>query len=88
MKMTLVHDDMHYSTMKYNYVSEGKPENYGRQRCWSSVGWGFFSIFVGWLVDRFSVNKSEKDYSPVFYSCIILTIVNLAVMTKIKVLIF
>lgn len=64
---------------------EDKSENYGKQKCWASIGWGLFSIFIGWLVDIVSVNKSEKNYSPVFYSCIILTILNLVVITKIKV---
>ncbi|KAF0727271.1 major facilitator superfamily domain-containing protein 6-like isoform X1 [Aphis craccivora] len=48
---------------------EDKPEDFGKQKCWSSFGWGFFSIFIGWLVDWFSINKKEKEYSPVFYSC-------------------
>lgn len=64
---------------------EDKPEDFGKQKCWSSFGWGFFSIFIGWLVDWFSINKKEKEYSPVFYSCILLTICNLFVINKIKV---
>jgi len=62
-----------------------KPEDFGKQKCWSSFGWGFFSIFIGWLVDWFSSNKKEKDYSPVFHSCILLTICNLFVIKKLKV---
>lgn len=72
--------------MTFNFVFiEDKPEDYGKQKCWSSFGWGGFSIFIGWLVDRFSVGKKEKDYSPVFYSCILLTICNLFVINKLKV---
>ncbi|XP_022177887.1 major facilitator superfamily domain-containing protein 6-like protein B, partial [Myzus persicae] len=67
------------------WFSEDKPEDYGKQKCWSSFGWGIFSIFIGWLVDWFSINKKEKDYSPVFYSCILLTICNLFVVNKLKV---
>ncbi|XP_001946757.2 major facilitator superfamily domain-containing protein 6-like protein B [Acyrthosiphon pisum] len=66
-------------------ILEDKPEDYGKQKCWSSFGWGIFSIFIGWLVDWFSVGKKEKDYSPVFYSCILLTICNLFVISKLKV---
>ncbi|VVC36468.1 Major facilitator superfamily domain,Major facilitator superfamily associated domain [Cinara cedri] len=64
---------------------DNKPEDFGKQRCWSSVGWGVFSILIGWLVDVFSVGKKEKDYSPVFYSGITLTIVNLYVVSKLQV---
>jgi len=72
--------------MTTNFVFiEDKPEDYGKQKCWSSFGWGIFSIFIGWLVDWFSINKKEKDYSPVFYSCILLTICNLFVINKLKV---
>ncbi|XP_015372475.1 PREDICTED: uncharacterized protein LOC107167802 [Diuraphis noxia] len=62
-----------------------KPEDFGKQKCWSSFGWGFFSIFIGWLVDWFSLNKKEKDYSPVFYSCILFTFFNLFVINKLKI---
>lgn len=58
---------------------------YGKQKCWSSVGWGTFSILMGWLVDVVSFNEPEKNYSPIFYSSIILTILELYVITKIKV---
>ncbi|KAL4082822.1 hypothetical protein QTP88_029478 [Uroleucon formosanum] len=66
-------------------ILEDKPEDYGKQKCWASFGWGIFSIFIGWLVDWCSINKKEKDYSPVFYSCIILVICNLFVINKLKV---
>jgi hypothetical protein len=62
-----------------------KSEDYGKQKCWGSAGWGFFSIFIGWIVDVFSGNKKEKDYSYIFYSSIILTICNIIVSTNIKV---
>lgn len=64
---------------------DDKPEDFGKQKLWSSIGWGVFSIIIGWLVDVFSVGKNEKDYSPVFYSGILLTIFSLYVVTKIKV---
>lgn len=62
-----------------------KCEDYGKQKCWASIGWGFSSIILGWVVDLFSVNKKDKDYSAIFYSSIILTIVNFFVISKIKV---
>lgn len=42
-------------------------------------------MLVGLLVDRFSVDKNEIDYSPVFYSCMILTTLNLFVSIKTEV---
>lgn len=65
--------------------TEDKPEDYGKQKCWASVGWGLFSIFIGWLVDLVSVDKKKKNYSPVFYSAVLVTVCNLITMTKIKV---
>lgn len=67
---------------------EDKTENFGKQKCWASTGWGFFSIFSGWLVDICSVNKMDKNYSPIFNSSLILTICNLFVISKIKVRIY
>ncbi|VVC36469.1 Major facilitator superfamily domain,Major facilitator superfamily associated domain [Cinara cedri] len=64
---------------------DDKSEDYGKQRCWASIGWGLFSILVGLLVDVFSTGKKEKNYSPIFCSGVILTIFNLYVVTKIKV---
>ncbi|CAI6361319.1 unnamed protein product [Macrosiphum euphorbiae] len=65
---------------------EDKPEDIGKQMCWTSFGWGSFSIFIGWLVDWFSINKKEKGYSPVFYSGFFLSICNLFVINKLKVI--
>jgi len=64
---------------------EDKPEDYGRQKCWGSVGWGLFSMIIGLLVDRVSEKKKKKDYSPLFYSSILLTVLNLITIPKIKV---
>lgn len=67
------------------YFIGDKLEDYGKQKCWGSIGWGTFSILIGWLVDRFSVNQKDKDYSPVFYSAIILTFFNVISVSKMKV---
>jgi len=67
------------------FLGDKSAEDYGKQKCWGSIGWGGFSIFIGWLVDIFSYNKKDKDYSPVFYSSILITALNLGVANKIKV---
>ncbi|XP_060873608.1 LOW QUALITY PROTEIN: major facilitator superfamily domain-containing protein 6-like protein A [Metopolophium dirhodum] len=66
-------------------LGDKSAEDFGRQKCWGSIGWGFFSIFIGWLVDIFSFNKKDKDYSPVFYSGALVTALNLGVIKTIKV---
>ncbi|XP_060834215.1 major facilitator superfamily domain-containing protein 6-like protein B isoform X1 [Rhopalosiphum padi] len=65
-------------------LGEKSSEEFGKQKCWASIGWGSFSIFIGWLVDIFSINKKDKDYSPVFYSSVIISIFNFGVANKIK----
>jgi len=67
------------------FSGDKSAENFGKQKCWASIGWGSFSIFIGWLVDVFSFNKKDKDYSPVFYSTILITVLNLGVISKMKV---
>ncbi|KAL7011869.1 hypothetical protein ACKWTF_014499 [Chironomus riparius] len=44
-----------------------KPQKFGYQRLWGSVGWGTFSIIAGLLIDKFSEGKTSKDYSIGFY---------------------
>ncbi|CAI6371703.1 unnamed protein product [Macrosiphum euphorbiae] len=66
-------------------LGDKSAEDFGRQKCWSSIGWGIFSIFIGWLVDVFSFNKKDKDYSPVFYCSALMMALNLGVVKTIKV---
>ncbi|KAL4082827.1 hypothetical protein QTP88_029483 [Uroleucon formosanum] len=66
-------------------LGEKSAEDFGKQKCWGSIGWGGFSIFIGWLVDIFSFNKKDKDYSPVFYSGILITVLNFGVVKTINV---
>lgn len=68
-----------------NIVADENSVDYGKQKLWGSIGWGISSIVVGWIVDLYSLGKKDKDYTPVFVSCIVITIVNLIVITKIKV---
>ncbi|XP_050548921.1 uncharacterized protein LOC126910411 [Daktulosphaira vitifoliae] len=58
---------------------------FGKNKCWTSIGWGVFSIIGGWLVDNFSPNPRHKNYSPIFLSSIMLTIFYLIVALKIKI---
>jgi len=67
------------------FSGDKSAEDFGKQKCWGSIGWGGFSISIGWLVDIFSFNKKDKDYSPVFYSSILVTALNFGVINRIKV---
>lgn len=44
-----------------------KPQRFGHQRMWGSLGWGTFSIISGWLIDKFSEGSTSKNYSIGFY---------------------
>jgi len=47
---------------------EDKPENYGRQRVFGSIGWGGFTILAGYIVDSYSRQMNGvKDYSPALF---------------------
>ncbi|XP_063221253.1 major facilitator superfamily domain-containing protein 6-A [Bacillus rossius redtenbacheri] len=61
-----------------------RPSDYGNQRLWGAVGWGIFSFASGALVDEFSVNKVNKDYSAMFYLMAIMIILDFVVSLKIK----
>jgi len=65
--------------------SGSKPENYGRQRVWGSIGWGIFSMLAGYLVDETSKGRTEKNYSVVFYMTLAIIFIDLIVSSKIKV---
>jgi len=67
------------------YYSGVKLEDFGKQRCWGSISWGLFSIFGGALVDYFSDSDIHKNYSPIYYLCLIIVICDFVVAYKIKV---
>lgn len=62
-----------------------KPNLYGKQRCWGAIGWGFFSIFAGWLLDLFSSSELNKNYLPIYYLCLLVLLCNFFVASKLKV---
>lgn len=70
---------------KISLSTGNESEDYGKQKCWSSVGWGISSILIGGLIDLISIGKQEKNYSLIFYSCMTFTLCNFFVSTKITV---
>jgi exosortase/archaeosortase len=62
-----------------------KPEDYGKQRVWGSIGWGIFSMIAGFLVDETSKGQTEKNYAVVFYMALGIILIDFLVCTKLKV---
>lgn len=61
-----------------------KPQRYGHQRLWGSVGWGSFSIISGLLIDHFSEGQSAKNYAVGFYLMAGLILLDMLVSSKLK----
>lgn len=62
-----------------------KPQRYGNQRMWGSIGWGTFSIISGLLIDKFSEGKATKNYAIGFYMMAVLILLDMLVSSKLKV---
>lgn len=60
-----------------------KPQRYGHQRLWGSVGWGSLSIISGILIDKFSTGAT-KNYAVGFYIMAIMILIDMLVSSKIK----
>lgn len=61
-----------------------KPQRYGHQRLWGSVGWGTFAIISGLLIDKFSEGQAVKNYAVGFYMMAILIFIDMVVSSKLK----
>lgn len=58
---------------------------YGNQRLWGAVGWGTFSFLAGYLVDVYSDDEYEKDYTIPFFMVLGFLLIDVLVCTKLKV---
>lgn len=58
---------------------------YGKQRMWGAIGWGTMSILSGLCVDWFSKGEENKNYAPGFIIAILCTVLDIYVLSKIKV---
>lgn len=61
-----------------------KPNLYGNQRLWGSVGWGTFSIIAGYLVDANSEGETRKNYSTAFYLMLCMMGLDVLVSSRLK----
>lgn len=65
---------------KFKLISgENKRKEYGKQRMWGSIGFGIFGISAGYLVDVFSRDETNKDYTCIFYIMLIAMIFDIIV---------
>ncbi|XP_050548920.1 major facilitator superfamily domain-containing protein 6-like isoform X2 [Daktulosphaira vitifoliae] len=62
------------------------PNKYGKQRCWGAIGWGFFTIIAGWLLDIFSSSDVNKNYMPIYYLCLLVLLINFFTASKLEIL--
>lgn len=58
--------------------------DYGKQKMWGSVGFGILGISAGYLVDVFSEEKYEKDYTCIFYIMLVHMIADIVVSATLK----
>lgn len=61
-----------------------KPQRYGHQRLWGSIGWGSLSIIAGLLIDKFSEGRATKNYAIGFYMMAALIVLDMGVSSKLK----
>lgn len=58
---------------------------YGNQRLWGAAGWGTLSFLAGYLVDVYSEDEYEKDYTIPFCLFLGFMLIDVLVCTKLKV---
>lgn len=62
-----------------------KANDYGRQRLWGSAGWGIFSLLAGILIDKFSTDAENKDYTIAFILMFIFLVLDVVVSCTLQV---
>ncbi|XP_066601805.1 major facilitator superfamily domain-containing protein 6 [Prorops nasuta] len=68
----------------FGILGEERRKEYGKQKMWGSIGFGIFGIAAGYLVDLFSGNDSQKDYTCIFYIMLIAMICDILVSSRLK----
>lgn len=61
-----------------------KPNKYGIQRSFGSLGWGVFSIIAGLVMDAMSSGEAEKNYTGVFYMSLAILVLDLLVASRLN----
>ncbi|CAL1299107.1 unnamed protein product [Larinioides sclopetarius] len=63
---------------------EDRSELYGKQRMWGTMGWGTFAFLAGYLNQWATGSSSKYNYSAGFYMSIVLFLMDLLVISKLK----
>lgn len=58
-----------------------KRNDYGKQKMWGSIGFGWFGIGAGYMVDLSSQGQYEKDYTCIFYIMLIAMLADIIVVS-------
>ncbi|GIY14179.1 MFS_1_like domain-containing protein [Caerostris darwini] len=61
-----------------------KPELYGKQRMFGTIGWGSFALLAGYLNQVFTGVSGKYSYSAGFYMLALLFVIDLLVISKLK----
>ncbi|XP_055373691.1 major facilitator superfamily domain-containing protein 6-like [Condylostylus longicornis] len=57
---------------------------YGRQRMWDAVGWGVAAVLIGTIIDGISGNSVFKDYTIVYFFCLVIILMNMLCSLKLE----
>lgn len=68
----------------FDFLGHERKNDYGKQKMWGSVGFGILGISAGYLVDVFSEEKYEKDYTCIFYIMLVHMIADIAVSATLR----
>ncbi|XP_042869235.1 major facilitator superfamily domain-containing protein 6-like [Penaeus japonicus] len=59
-------------------------QDFGKQRLWGSLGWGFGAVTGGLLVDWYSQGELHKEYWPAYVMTAVFLLMDVGVVTNLK----
>ncbi|UYV65783.1 hypothetical protein LAZ67_3005446 [Cordylochernes scorpioides] len=62
-----------------------RPDHYGKQRLWGSVGWGLMGIISGLLIEFASIDRNEINYLPAYIILLVFLAINIVVVGKLRI---
>ncbi|XP_029163760.1 major facilitator superfamily domain-containing protein 6 isoform X1 [Nylanderia fulva] len=65
----------------FDLLGYERRNDYGKQKMWGSIGFGWFGIGAGYLVDLSSQGQHEKDYTCIFYIMLIAMLADILVVS-------
>ncbi|KAJ8925091.1 hypothetical protein NQ315_001263 [Exocentrus adspersus] len=61
-----------------------KPNRYGYQRLYGSLGWGIFSFLAGIMIDALSDGRAQKNYISAFYMAAAFLVLDFGVSSRLQ----